>query len=113
MKQFLVFLILLMSTITFAYNMECFCFNGEDSSFRVELRYLNTEQPEYISYVNGDLWAHWYMDKQSPMMIKSYYFKWYNGSNSIISYSYKTKILKLIHIGGEYPSITELECKEK
>jgi hypothetical protein len=47
------------------------------------------------------------------MMINAQYFKWYNGSCTVVSYSYKTKVLKLIAIDGEYPHITELQCEDK
>jgi hypothetical protein len=116
MKTLIVIALLLLTSIASASNMRLRCAgsNGWDgSSFRVELRYMDSEHPEYISYVNGDLWAHWYMDKQSPLMKKSKYFKWYNGSAEIVSYSYETKVLKLISIDGEYPNITEIQCKDK
>jgi hypothetical protein len=103
--------LLLLITSTFAQSLTCV--NSDiDSEFRIELRYMGSEYPEFISYVKGDLWAHWHMDKQSPLMkIPSLYFKWYNGSATIVSYSYQTKVLKLISINGEYPNITVFQCK--
>lgn len=99
--------ILLLTIGAFAQDFVC---NGTQSDFKVELRYMNTHEPQFISYVNNKLWTHWYMNKKSMRQFP-YTFVWYNGSETVISYNYKTKMLRLINT-GEYVSVNELNCVE-
>jgi len=99
--------ILLLAIGAFAQNFVC---NVIESSFRVELRYMDTYEPEFISYVDNKLWAHWEMNKTS-MAQSPYIFVWCNGSETVIWYNYKTKMLRLVNTGKHF-SVRELNCKE-